>query len=373
MSGKSIVKVLVIESTVFGYDGITNVITNYYTYQDHSKVHMDLVTINEISDGFDSVLKQHHSQNYVLPYRNSNPVKYVFELTRIIKHGKYQIVHVHGCSATMAVEMLAAKLAGVKVRISHSHNTKCDHIKTDKILRPFFSKWCNVGFACGKEAGEWMFPGKEFSVITNGIDLEKFQFNSVIRKDMRSSNNLDGKFVIGHVGRFSKQKNHEKLIDIFSEISKNNTNAKLVLIGDGELRENIQERVKNEKLDVLFVGLSDEVEKWLQAIDVIVFPSLFEGLPLGLVEAQAAGLPCVLSNTISPDTAITDLVKFVKLEAPAREWADVVNLLQNKFDRYERIEFVKKQIRKAHFDIKVNCVDLERRYEKLITSGGKSE
>lgn len=368
---KNAVRVLVVESTVFGYDGITNVITNYYKYQDHTKIHMDIVTINEVSAGFADELKKHHSQNYVLSYRNSNPVRYVYELTKIIKRGKYQVVHVHGCSATMAVEMLAAKLARVKVRISHSHNTKCDHVKADKILRPFFDKWCNVGFACGKEAGEWMFPRKSFSVITNGIDLEKFQFNSNVRKEMRERYSLDGKFVIGHVGRFSKQKNHEKLLDIFSTASKTIPNAKLVLIGDGELRTEIQERVQNEKLDVFFVGLSDEVENWLQAMDMSVFPSLFEGLPLGLVEAQAAGLPCVLSDTISPDTAITDLVKFVSLEASAEKWVDVITVLKGKFDRFERIDFVKKQIREAHFDIKVNCVDLCRLYEKLVANGGK--
>lgn len=364
----NIVRVLVIESTIFGYDGITNVITNYYKYQNHTKIHMDIVTINKVCTGFADELKKHCSQNFILPYRNSNPVRYVYELTKIIKMGKYQIVHVHGCSATMAVEMLAARLAGVKVRIAHSHNTKCDHIKADRILRPFFNKWCNVGFACSKEAGEWMFSEKPFYVITNGIDLEKFQFNKDIRKEIRERNSFDGKFVIGHVGRFSKQKNHEKLIDIFSKTSKSIPNAKLVLIGDGELRTQIQECTQKEKLDVFFVGLSDEVEKWLQAMDMIVFPSLFEGLPLGLVEAQAAGLPCVLSDTISTDIAITDLVKFISLEANTEEWVSAITALHEKFDRFERIDFVKKQIRDAHFDIKTNCVDLCGLYEKLVAS-----
>lgn len=369
MSGKNFVKVLVIESTAFGYDGITSVITNYYKYQDYNKVQMDLVTINEISSSFNSILKQHYSQNFILPYRNSNPARYVIELTKIIKRGNYQIVHVHGCSATMAVEMFAVKLAGVKVRIGHSHNTKCDHMKADKMLRPFFSRLCNVGFACGKEAGDWLFPDKEFCIIKNGIDLEKYQFNKVIREEMRICNNLNGTFVIGHVGRFSTQKNHEKLIDIFSQVSKDIPDTKLVLVGDGELRKEIEDRVQRENLNVLFVGLSDEVEKWLQAMDIIVFPSLFEGLPLGLVEAQAAGLPCVLSDTISSDVAITDLVKFVKLEAPVRKWADEIESLQNRFDRYARNEYVKKQIRDAHFDIRANCEDLAIRYDKLVYSG----
>lgn len=363
-------RVLVIESTAFGYDGITNVITNYYNYQNHKKVHMDLVTINSVSETFKKELDFNNSKNFVLPYRNSNPLKFVWVLCRIIKRGKYSVVHVHGCSATMVVEMFAAKLAGVKVRIAHSHNTTCDHVKVDKILRPFFTRWCNVGFACGKEAGEWMFPTKSFSVISNGIDLEKFQYDEAVRNQMREMFGLEGKFIVGHVGRFSEQKNHFKLIDIFAELSKIYPESKLVLVGDGELKSSIVRRAEKEELDVLFVGLSDEVEKWLQAMDIIVFPSLFEGLPLGLVEAQAAGLPCILSNTISPATKITDLVEFVKLEDKPSMWCEAIKRNKDKFNRKDRIANVKKQIKNAHFDIKVNCQELEERYKILIQNGG---
>lgn len=362
-------RVLVIESTVFGYDGITNVITNYYRYLDHKRVQMDLVTINSVSDSFRNELNKNGSKNFILPYRNKNPFKYVLDLKKIIKKGKYQIVHVHGCSATMAVEMLAAKLAGVKVRISHSHNTKCDHEKVDKILRPLFSRCCNVGFACGTEAGEWMFPEKKFTVVSNGIDLERFRYDESVRTLMRKQYGIEENFVIGHVGRFSKQKNHEKLIDIFAEVSKTYGDAKLVLVGDGELREQIEKRVKKENLNVIFVGLSDEVERWLQAMDMVIFPSLFEGLPLGLVEAQAAGLPCILSDMISPNTKITDLVEFVELNKEPVVWVEAVKRNRDKFDRKARIEDVKNQIRSSHFDIKENCCELADKYEKLIHAG----
>lgn len=359
-------RVLIIETTVFGYDGITNVITNYYNYQNHKRIQMDIVTINPVSEKFKKEMENYGSINYVLPFRNRNPLKYLLDLMQIIKKGKYQIVHVHGCSATMAVEMLAAKLVGVKVRISHSHNTKCDHVKADKILRPVFNNTCNVGFACGKEAGKWMFPDRDFTIISNGIDLEKFQYDEQVREQMRKRYGLDGKFVIGHVGRFSIQKNHEKLFDIFERVQEEFKDAKLVLIGDGELKEKMELRAKNNKLDVLFVGLSDEVEKWLQAMDMIVFPSLFEGLPLGLVEAQAAGLPCILSDTISPDTRITDLVDFVKINGDLNKWIDHIKKRRDAFNRKDRIEYVKEQIRESHFDIKINCQDLAKKYEELV-------
>ena len=363
-------RVLTIETTVFGYDGITSVITNYFKYIDHEKVHMDFVTINPVSENFRKELSLHRSENFVLPYRNHNPLKYLLQLIRIIKKGNYQIVHAHGCSSTMAVEMFAAKLAGVKIRISHSHNTACNHVMVDKFLRPFFNMYCNVGFACGKEAGEWLFVDRDFSIISNGVDIEKYEYSEETRSAMRSKYGLKGHFVIGHVGRFSLQKNHEKLIDIFEVLSRLHKNVKLVLVGDGELRNQIESRVKEAGLDVLFVGLSDEVDKWLQAMDIIVFPSLFEGLPLGLVEAQAAGLPCVLSNTISHDTKITDLVEFIDLDETPAKWAETIIRYKDKFNRGLRVKEVKQQIRQAHFDIRINCEELRKKYEELLMARG---
>lgn len=364
-------RVLVIETTVFGYDGITNVVTNYYKYQDHNRVHMDIVTINEVSSDLKEFMAENKSLNYVLPYRNNHPFKYLVSLIHIIKKGNYQIIHAHGCSATMGIEMLAGKLAGVKVRIAHSHNTKCDHVRVDKILRPIFNTTCNVRFACGKEAGEWLFPGKDFSVIFNGIDLEKFQYNVQIREQMRKQYDLDGKFVIGHVGRFSVQKNHDKLLGIFKCLKDEVKDAKLVLVGDGELREKMEKKASNNKLDVLFVGLTDEVGKWLQAMDMIVFPSLYEGLPVGLVEAQAAGLPCILSGTISLSTRITDLVTFVDLDGDEKLWVKQIKSNRDVFNRADRVEYVKEQIRRSHFDIKQNCVDIANKYEELVRKNGE--
>ena len=360
-------RVLIVETTMFGHDGITNVIANYYKYQDYKRVHMDIVTINPVDSFFEKELKKRGSKSFVLPYRNQNPLKYIVYLIRIIKNGNYQIVHAHGCSATMAVEMLAAKLAAVEVRISHSHNTKCDHVKVDKLLRPLLNICCNARFACGKEAGEWLFPKKDFYIIKNGIELEKYQYNESVRMQIRSKYSLESNFIVGHVGRFSIQKNHDKLLDIFEIISKRYDNAKLVLIGDGELKNKIEDRAKALKLDVLFVGISNEVEKWLQAIDMIIFPSLYEGLPLGLVEAQAAGVPCILSDTISSDTKITDLDEFVALDGPLDSWLEAVQRNKDAFDRSARIENVKYQIRDAHFDIIANCRELANKYEELLT------
>ncbi len=362
----NIKRVLVIESTKYGYDGISNVITNYYMYQNHNEIHMDLVTLNLIDQCLMNEFKKYNSVNFVLPYRNNNTLKYMINLYKIMKQGHYDIVHVHGCSSTMAVEMFVAQIAGIKIRISHSHNTKCDHNKVDKLLRPFFYTFCNVAFACGEEAGKWLFPNKRFDVIYNGVDLEKYQYNVAVREEMRSKYNLQNNLVVGHVGRFSIQKNHKKIIEIFEEISKACSDAVLVLIGDGELKSDIQNLVSKNNLNVLFVGHSNEVERWLQAMDVMIFPSLYEGLPLGLIEAQASGLPCFLSDTISGDTKITDLVEFIPLMEKSEIWANKILKSVGKYKRAERIEYVKNQIREEHFDIRENCKEVLKKYIELF-------
>lgn len=358
-------KILVIVSTKFGYDGITNVVTNYYMYQEHKDLRMDILTINPVDEELKKSMEEHGDSNFVIPYRNQNPIKYFLKLISIIKKGNYQIVHAHGGSCTLAVEMLAARVAGVKIRIAHSHNTASDYSTINNFLRPIFLKNYTVGFACGKEAGEWLYAGKKFEVINNGIDVEKFSYNERSREEFRNKYDLQDKYVIGHIGRFNMQKNHEKLITIYEEISKRRNDAVLVLIGDGELRDQIQNMVKEKQLNVRFVGLSDEIPQWLQAMDVLLFPSLFEGLPVAIIEAQASGLPCVLSDTISPMTAITDLVKFVELKAEDSVWAKEVLNLKIRNREQER-ELVAEKIREHHFDIRENCKEVLKRYEELI-------
>ncbi|MDO4598628.1 MAG: glycosyltransferase family 1 protein [[Ruminococcus] gnavus] len=359
------IKVLVIEPTRCGYDGITNVIKNYFLYQDDPEIQMDLVTINEAVPELENFLREQNRKNYVLPYRNRNPLKYVMKLRKIIKEGGYQIIHVHGCSATLAVEMLAGKFAGVKVRIAHAHSTSCNHQKVDKMLRPFFLKWCNCRFACSQEAGEWLYQGRKFQIIHNGINLEKYQFTQKIRDTVRKQYHLENSLVIGHVGRFSPEKNHKKLLNIYKAALQKQQNVKLVLVGDGVLKREIEEQAQKENLDVLFVGLSQVVEQWLQAMDVMVFPSLFEGLPLGLVEAQAAGLPCVLSDTISPMSKVTDDVTFLKLNDTDQNWADVALHMAKSAERGLKNEKIQKELQDADFDIRWNCRILAKQYKDL--------
>lgn len=358
-------KVLIIVNARFGFDGISNVATNYYLYQDHNNVKMDFVLINEPNDILKKSTKKNRDKIFILNIRNKNPLLYIFRLYKIIKSEKYDIMHVHGNSCTMFFDLLPAKIAGTKVRIAHSHNTKCDHALIDKILRPFF-KWVYTdGFACGEEAGKWLFRDKPFHIISNGVDLEKYSFNKGVRKSMRTQYGLDGKFVIGHVGRFSLQKNHRKLISIFEQVYTRNANAELILLGDGELRNETEDYCKSSKLPVRFIGNSTEVNRWCQAFDLIIFPSLFEGLPLFLIEAQAACLDCFISDTISPMTKITPLIHFISLNETSEKWAEKIHN-SSLINRENSIEDIHNAIKSAQFDIRNNCKNEISLYNKLL-------
>ncbi len=364
-NSNEMLKVLVIQATVFGMDGISSVVTNYYLYKNHNEVKMDILTINPVSEKLDKEMSIHGDHNYILPFRNKKPIKYVTTLKEIIRKNGYQIVHVHGCSATLFVEMFAAKLSGIQIRIAHSHNTTCDHVKIDKILRPFFLCLCTDAFACGLEAGKWLFNGRMFKIISNGIDIQRFCYNESVRKEFREKYGLENKLVIGHVGRFREQKNHRKLIEIFEAFCQKRKNGKLLLIGDGVLKKEIEEIAKKKSLDVLFVGLSNEVERWFQTMDVMVFPSLYEGLPMGIIEAQATSLPCLLSNTISPMTAITDWVQFIDLNANTDVWVQKILEIDISKRKTHQV-LVEQQIKKAHFDIRDNCKRMESIYKMMI-------
>ena len=359
-------KALVIVTAHFGYDGISNVAKSYYLYQDHNRVQMDLMTINEIPESLRKEIERNGDKSYVLGQRNKNPLSYILELSRIIRKNRYDVVHIHGNSNTMFVELWAAMLGGCKTRIPHSHNTKCDHPVINKLLRPLFKVAYTDAFACGVEAGEWLFDKGEATVIPNGVDLQRYTLDESFRVEYKKELGLEGRLVIGHVGRFSVQKNHKKLLTIFAAIQKKNPNASLLMWGEGELMEEVKMQAQEIGGDIRFMGTSDHIEQCLHAVDIIVFPSVYEGLPLFLVEAQALGLPCLLSDTVSPMTKITDSVAYEPFGATDEEWADATLKLLANQDVVENSKKAHKVIREAGYDIRINAGKLIDKYEQLI-------
>lgn len=361
--------ILIIATTKFELDGITNVIMNYYRAMDKKDMKIDFVVPNKVNDRLKCEIENNGGKIYQIEMRNRNPFKYIWKLSKLIKKGKYDIVHVHGNSCTLAVEMYAAKIGGAKVRIPHSHNSTCDHKIIHRILRRVFDYNYTHAFACGEKAGKWLYNEKPFIVINNGINVNQYIYDAKIREEYRRKYKLQGKKVVGHIGRFSYQKNHEFLIQVFNELYKVDNNYRLVLIGEGALRKEIEQQIKELNLEkaIILVGKSLEVPQLVQAMDMVIMPSRFEGLPLTLLETQTACIPCFVSDTISKEVAITDLIEFISLEKSAGEWAHYINGKSFK-DRNKIKDTIYNKIIDSGYSIEDNAKKLKSIYKCCIRS-----
>lgn len=367
------IKVLTIVNAHFGYDGISTVAKGYYRFQNRQKVRMDFLVINKGDAVFEKEVVLNGDRFFCIECRNDNPVRYLLLLILKIRKGNYDIIHVHGNSATMAIELLAAKLGGVKCRIAHSHNTKCDHIKIHKILFPLFKQLYTVGFACSKEAGEFLFPQKNFYVIKNGINASSYRFNSQVRNSIRKKYDLENKFVIGNIGRMTYQKNQEFLIEILAKLK--GESIKLLLVGDGENREELGKLAKRLGVenDVVFLGNVDNVNQILQAMDVFAFPSRFEGLGIVAIEAQACNIPCIISDLVPHEVKVKPDTQFISL-TDVKKWLSALLWIKDNIEVKEREESADqsvKEIVQAGYDIKDICMHVLEIYEMLCKQMGK--
>lgn len=262
---------------------------------------------------------------YVLPSRKKNLPSYLLSLRNLIAREGYEIVHIHGNSATMAFDLLAAFLGGATVRITHVHNCAPQPLLKQKTLGVLLNRLVTRPVACSETAGKMLYT-RPFTVLTNGVDCKRFSFSPEIRAAIRNELHISDAFVVGHIGRFSPQKNHRRLLHIFASLLQLRPSAVLLLCGEGEDMAGCREEAA--KLDiadsVLFLGKVEQPQNYYQAMDVFVLPSLFEGLPLVGVEAQASGLPCVFSDTITREAGILPTTRFLPLEAPDTQWAKTI-------------------------------------------------
>jgi glycosyltransferase involved in cell wall biosynthesis len=262
-------------------------------------------------------------------------IKNFLSVKDIVKDNEYKYVLRTSQHSLSALELLAAKLGGAKVRVFRSSNSNTTTgVKKDLVLHNLCKfmpiLFANVRIAPSTEAAEFMFGkgciqnGKAV-LIHNAIDTNEYKYSDESRNRIRKEWGIGSELVIGHIGRFNHQKNHNFLIGIFEEILKKNPNSKLVLVGCGEL-ENIIKQQIHEKLiedNVIFTGVRKDIPELLSAFDVLVFPSLYEGLPNTVIEAQATGLPCIISDTITREVNITGLVKFCSLLETTEKWAEL--------------------------------------------------
>lgn len=350
--------------TYMGRGGLETMLMNYYRHIDRNRIQFDFLVHRSFEADYDSEIIKLGGRIYHLPRLNPLNSGYLKQLdTFFEKHPEYPIVHVHqDCMSSVILK--EAERCGVRVRIAHSHSS--DQSKDIKypiklFYRRCIPKYATDLFACSAEAGNWMFCGAPFSVLKNAIDSEAFRFDMAVRRQIRERLHADDACtVIGHVGRFMDPKNHVFLIDVFSEIVKRKPNVKLLLVGDGPLRKQIADKVDALGLSdrVVFTGVRSDVAALMQAMDVLVFPSKNEGLPVTLVEAQAAGLLCVISDCIPKDAIITkNLVTTLSLQDSPERWAKHV-LDRSDEPRLDHFE----EVKAAGFDVQETAKWLEEFY-----------
>ena len=352
--------------------GLETLIMNIYRNINREHIQFDFLVHYKEKKFFDDEIESLGGKIYRFSLRDDNNIlKYIYQLNKFYKaHKEYKVIHCH-MSSIGFINFFIAKFNGIKVRIAHSHNNSTDKTLKGKIknllIRPY--KFIStLNFACSNSAGKFLFGNKKFEVVPNAIDIELFKYNIEKRNKVRNALKIGSDtFVVGHVGRFNVQKNHKFIIEIFREIKNNNDNSILILVGSGELENNIKELVKKYKLEdsVIFMGNRADVYELYQCFDCFLFPSLFEGLGITLIEAQISGLKCYTSkDVVAKEAKITNNIEYIDLSLTANEWA--TKILAN--SSYERIEHSKAAIDNG-FDIKMLGKKMENLYSYLYKGG----
>lgn len=342
--------------TYMGRGGLETMLMNYYRNIDRSKLQFDFLVHRDFEADFDAEILSLGGKIYRLPPLNPFSPTYLNALDHFFAtHTEYKIVHCHlDCMA--GIPLRAAKKHNVPLRIAHSHSssqTKDLKYSVKLYFKRNIRKFATDLLACSEEAGKWMFGTDDFLVLNNAIHAASYSYDPQIRTEVRQELGIAaGAFVIGHVGRFAPPKNHSFLVDIFSEAAKRNDSTIGLLIGEGELRPAMEEKVKALGIGdrVIFTGMRSDVSRLLQAMDIFVFPSIYEGLPVSLVEAQAAGLPCLISDKVPIECKKTDLVSQIPLTLGAAGWAEAALKAA-----VQPRENTLKQIQAAGFDVEENA------------------
>lgn len=326
--------------------GIETFLMNIYRTIDRTKLQFDFLCHNRIEAKYTEEIKSLGGKMYcVQGISHVGLINYEHSLFSFFRyHTEYNVVHSHQ-NELNGIILMQAKRAGIEHRYSHSHTvypgTKVSYRLRLAASRVLINMYCTRAFACSRPAGEQLYLGKlrdSFIVIPNGINTQRFQFDENNRLLIRKQLNLIDEPVIGHVGRFSKVKNHSFILDCFREFKNLYSNAKLILIGTGELENSIKEKAERLgiKNSIYFVGARTDVNKYLSAMDLFLFPSINEGLPVSVVEAQANGLRVLTSDSISHDTVLTDLIVRKSLQSTSGEWASELSSMYHKKNHIDR-------------------------------------
>lgn len=312
------IRILQIVSTM-DMGGIETMLMNYYRSIDRSEIQFDFLVHREQVGYYEEEILSLGGRIYRAPRLSP---KTILTYSKWLKtfyedHDEYRIVHSH-LDALSGIPLRIAKAANIPNRIAHVHTSNFNFDNKfimRKILSRFLPLYASHLMACSNQAGKFYYGKKDFVVLPNSIDVERFKYDEGARIKLRNELNLGSKIAIGHIGAFRKEKNHKFIIRLAEEIKKKRLNYKVLLIGDGALRNEIEilAHKKNLREYVQFLGLRSDVNKWMSAFDVLIMPSIYEGLSLALVEAQANGLMCIASTRVARDVNLTPLVKNLEL------------------------------------------------------------
>ena len=338
--------------------GVETFVISIYKLLKSDNVHFYFLTSSKEKLYYeDEIIK---NGDFIIRYspRTENFIKFKNELKNIFRNYHFDVFWDNVCSLSMIDDIIASYDFHVPIRIIHSHNSKnMSGLFTNlmhNLNKKRISKYATHYFACSSLAGKWMFPIQKWEKIVfikNGVDRTKFRYDVESRKKIRTQLKIDNKLVFGHVGRFHEQKNHLFLIDIFKEIHKIHNDSVLILCGSGDLENSIKKKVKDNDLlsSVFFLGNQSNINEYMSAFDLLLFPSKYEGLPFVLIEAQANNLPCLISCNISQEVAITELVHFLSLNDSSKIWAETALNLSTK----KRIDY-SNQFKKSGYDLNDN-------------------
>ena len=274
-------------------------------------------------------------KQWICPPNRHNYIKYVLFWRKFYRENHFDVLYLNACDIVSIDQLRFAKKAEIPIRIIHSHSTANQqgvqkkmslfHRFLEKRNRRCLHKFATTLLACSESAGNWMYDGRDYQIVRNGIQLSKFQYDTEKRSRIRNAFGYTEEILVGIIGRLDPEKNAFFALEILEKLLEKN-NIKAVFVGEGEQRGELQEKVSNLGLEnkITFVGAVDNVHEWMSAIDCLLMPSLFEGLPFALVEAQAAGLPCIVSSTVSQEANISGLVEYISLEELSEYWTDKV-------------------------------------------------
>lgn len=364
-------RILYVNGGLMDLGGISSYMINYAKYLYKEDIFVDFVVHGDGQGLRDKELEKIGSVIYHVPIKSIDYFGNIKALRKIFNSKRYNIVHSHMDAGNMVV-LREAKKCGIPIRISHSHNTQ--HITSNKIKIIFnnyakkkIEKYATHLFACSNDAGRWLYGKKcvedgKVAIIHNAIELDKFFYNEKMRYKIRDKLNLNDLFVIGHVGRFDYQKNHRFILELFFYFKKKVPNSKLLLIGDGTIKDNIEKMAKEKGIfkDIIFLGAKSNIEDYYNAMDIFIFPSLFEGLGIALIEAQANGLKCIASDSIPNEANLTGNIKFLSLSISIEYWVNEMIGLTNNLDRNKKIlEYME------DYDIRIQSKMLSDLYRRL--------